>query len=326
MMQNNEFSECGRNVMLNPSDIAFLQKSSSLFKDVESSLLMLYLNDAERRKVSAQEPLLAPGQESRIVFVILSGSLGVKRALEDAEPFALLGSGECVCPVNVFDFKRVSAHVVAATDCEVLAVPDAGLLAMLNVSPQAAHNLVDVLANTPATVYTNTQVGANQEFEYGYHTYDCVNPVSGAYNRRWLMDNIKRLISRYSRDQHCFSFALVRLDGFADYNARFGALGGDQAVRTFAMTILQHIRPVDVLAHVDANRFVVFLPQANVEQSGTVVARIKSKIGEADITTPNGDALPPMPYSIGVCEGRADDTLDALIARADAVARRADTP
>jgi diguanylate cyclase (GGDEF)-like protein len=103
-------------------------------------------------------------------------------------------------------------------------------------------------------------------------------------------------------------------------------LGGDQAVRTFAMTILQHIRPVDVLAHVDANRFVVFLPQANVEQSGTVVARIKSKIGEADITTPNGDALPPMPYSIGVCEGRADDTLDALIARADAVARRADTP
>ncbi len=305
---------------MNSTEIISLLQESPLFMKVRSSLLASLLMKATRITVPAQQVLLTPGQENDRIYIVLSGRLRAQLNLDDTRPIALFGLSECVGEMSMFEDNQVSAYVIAATDCELLVVKHADVWAVLNESLQAAHNMLNILANRMRT--SNRILAESMESLHGYEAMDYINSITGIYNRRWLSENIARLIHRHTVSRQPCAFILLKIDNFAQYDALFGSLGCDQAQRTIAQTMLRCLRPNDVEAHLGEDQFAIFLPQTVMEYTGTVTGRLLEEIRQTTIVTPSGDALPPVTLSAGVSQVQSGDTLETLIARAQAALHR----
>lgn len=306
---------------MNTTEIVSLLQESPLFMKVRSSLLAAMLMKATRIKLVAEQILLTPGQENSRIYIVLSGRLRAQLNIDDTRPLALFGLSECVGEMSMFDDNQVSAFIIAATDCELLAINHAEVWAILNESLQASHNMLNILASRMRS--SNRILAESMEFLHGYEALDYINTTTGIYNRRWLSENIARLVHRHTLNQEASTFILLKVDNFGQYDALFGSLGCDQAQRTIAQTILRCLRPNDMAVHLSEDQFAIFLPQTKLENVGIVTGRLMEEIRQTTIVTPSGDALPPVTLSVGVSQVQSGDTLDSLIARTHAEMRSA---
>jgi diguanylate cyclase (GGDEF)-like protein len=294
--------------------IIMLQQESPLFQRVKSSSLAAHLANATRVKLSAGQVLLVPGQHNDRIYIVLSGRLRAQLNLDEKmNPVALFGLGECVGEISMFEDDIVSAYVVAATDCELLAVSHSEVWAILNESLQASHNMLNILSERLRT--SNSILAKTMENAPGYEALDYINTVTGIYNRHWLDQNMARLIHRHTVNQEPSTFILVVVDNFEQYGTQYGSLGSDQAQRTVAQVMMHCLRPNDVAAQLSESQFAAFMPQTRLENANAVMFRLQEEIGETAIVLPTGDALPQLSLSFGACQINPNDTLNDLIAR-----------
>jgi diguanylate cyclase (GGDEF)-like protein len=288
-------------------------QESPLFQKVNNSTLATMLAKTTRIRLTAEQILLTPGQQNDSIYIVLSGRLRAQLKVNDIKPLALFDIGECVGEMSMFDDNQVSAYVIAATDCELLAIKHADAWSVLNRSLQASRNPLALLSNRIRS--TNLRVAEWQEDAQVNGVLNYVSPVTGIYNRHWLSKNIGRLIQRHTRNQQPCASILMKVDNFEQINAGFGRRGSEQAQRSIAEALQQCLRPNDVEAHIEADQFAIFLPQTGADSAHIVVGRLLEEIDQMVIGIPSGEALPPVTLSIGIGQPQPGDTLDSLIAR-----------
>lgn len=312
---------------MNSTEVIILLQESPLFKKVKSSMLASLLMKSTQIRLGAEQVLMTPGQLNDQIYIILSGRLRAQINLYDTKPLAIFGTCECVGEMSMFDDNHVSSYIIATTDCELLAIPHIDAWAILNESLQASHNMLTILANrirsSNRVLAESMEYKKDSEYMQGYAALDYVNTVTGIYNRRWLSENIARLIYRYTVNHQPCAFILLKVENFNQFDARFGSLGSDQALRTIAQTMLRCLRPNDVATHISEDMFAIFLPQADPENVDRVTRRLLEEIGQTDIVTPNGDALPPIVLAVGISQLHSGDGMDSLIMRAHSSMRSA---
>jgi diguanylate cyclase (GGDEF)-like protein len=301
---------------MNSTELISLLQESDLFKKVKSSLLASLVMNATQMRLAAEQILITSEQQNDCIYIILSGRLKALIHPHDPKPLALFGIGECVGEMSMFNDHHASAYIAAVTDCELLSVPHSDAWAVLNESLQASHNMLNILAHRMRS--SNEVLAEKMEYLLGYETLDYVDTVTGIYNRRWLSENTSRLIHRYTVNHQPCAFILLKIDNFAQYAAKFGALGSDQAQRTVARAMLFCLRPNDVSAHIGDDQFAIFLPLTEHENINRVIGRLLERIEQTAIAIPSGDALPPITVQVGIVHPQPGDTLDSLVAHAHA--------
>jgi len=147
------------------------------------------------------------------------------------------------------------------------------------------------------------------------------DPLTGALNRRHLMETLARQIARCERQvSDGFALCMIDLDHFKRINDTLGHPVGDDVLIAVAKCIGASLRGIDYLARYGGEEFVVLLEGAPDE--GTLVAceRIRARVAQLRLPILNGLALS---VSIGVAGYEAGDSLAALIERADQALYRA---
>ncbi|MFZ2161910.1 MAG: GGDEF domain-containing protein [Sideroxyarcus sp.] len=288
---------------------------------MKNSTLVTLLANTTQVKLAAGQILLTPRQPNDRIYVILFGRLRAQLNVDDAKPIALFGIGECVGEMSMFDDHQVSAYVIAATDCELLAIEHVDAWAVLNRSLEASHNLLALLSNRIRATNRTLEEWLENAQSFGAVNY--VNAVTGIHNRHWLSENIGRMILRHTRNLQPCAFILLKIDNFGLIDTGFGKLGSEQAQRSIVETIQRHLRPNDVEVHLEADQFAIFLPQTGTDSARVVADRLLEEIDQMVIGTASGDALPPVMLSIAIGLPQPDDTLDRLIARTLPAIRRA---
>lgn len=151
--------------------------------------------------------------------------------------------------------------------------------------------------------------------------YECAirDPLSGLYTRLFMQDSISKLIAATRRgglDE--LAILMFDLDNFKSVNDTHGHDAGDRVIREFGAIVLTSIRETDVPVRYGGEEFIVALPSgAGHAQGGEVVAeRIRQAFASTPIKLTNGQTL-SVSASCGVAYCRKDDTLPALIQRAD---------
>jgi len=302
-----------RRHIINSTQIINLLQESPLFQKVKESTLVTLLANTSRVKLAAEQILLTPGLYNDHIYVVLSGRLRAQLNVDDAKPLALFGIGECVGEMSMFDDHQGSAYVIATTDCELLVIEHVEAWSVLNRSLQASHNLLALLSNRIRATNRTLAVWRENAQDFGALNY--VNPVTGIYNRRWLSENIVRLILRHTRNRQPCAFILLKVDNFGLIDAGFGKLGSEQAQRSLVEALQRHLRPNDIEVHIDADQFAIILPKTGTDSAHVIADRLLEEIDQMVIGTPSGDALPPVTLSIGIGLPQPDDTLESLIAR-----------
>src|SRR3989475_11515669 len=86
------------------------------------------------------------------------------------------------------------------------------------------------------------------------------DPLTGGYNRRYLMLRLHEEANRASRYQQPLSLILIDLDGFKTVNDRWGHGAGDEVLKQVVQLLASQSRRDSVVARYGGDEFVPLLP------------------------------------------------------------------
>jgi len=102
--------------------------------------------------------------------------------------------------------------------------------------------------------------------------------MTGLYNTRHLKRVLGEEIKRSLRYMRPFSFIMLDIDYFKNYNDRLGHLRGDEVLRIIANLLQQNTREVDLVFRYGGEEFSVIIPEVSKEEAYTMAERIRRVI------------------------------------------------
>jgi diguanylate cyclase len=145
-----------------------------------------------------------------------------------------------------------------------------------------------------------------------------LDPLTGLMNRRGFERAVKDLLT----NGDCFSTAalmLADIDHFKRVNDTYGHLLGDKVLRAIAQTLQANIKGRDLAARLGGEEFAVLLPHTTLQGARTLAEQIRNAVSAGRIRRGDGKDSPgAVTISLGVAIGRKGDSLEELLARADA--------
>lgn len=136
------------------------------------------------------------------------------------------------------------------------------------------------------------------------------DPLTGLYNRRFLLDHIWREISRAERSEGIVSTVMMDLRGFKSINDRLGHPVGDSVLVRTARVIRESLRAIDAGGRWGGDEFVLVLPNTDMVSAFAVIERVRSRIGALPLASRGGPAL-DLHYGVASYphDGRSPDFL-----------------
>jgi diguanylate cyclase (GGDEF)-like protein len=150
-------------------------------------------------------------------------------------------------------------------------------------------------------------------------TLSHLDPLTGLYNRRFLVEQAPRMWRQARRDGTRVAAMVLDLDHFKRLNDAHGHAAGDAVLRAVAGSLTATVRPADVLARTGGEEIVVLGLVADPDEAAHLAERLRTAV--ATSRTEDGHAVTA---SIGIALTRPSDGEDAagalwrLVDRADA--------
>lgn len=160
-----------------------------------------------------------------------------------------------------------------------------------------------------------------RERDMAHHLADH-DALTGVLNRRALVRRLHEAETQARAQHQPLALIFLDMDHFKSVNDRYGHQTGDACLRVVAEAIADELRPPDSLGRYGGEEFVAVLPGTTQRHAMAVAERIRHSIETLPVHA-RGHTLQTT-VSIGVASllGPAD-TVDELIARADAALYRA---
>lgn len=134
-------------------------------------------------------------------------------------------------------------------------------------------------------------------------------------NRRGFDRQLDALIDRATRHGEGGALLFIDVDNLKTLNDSFGHDAGDAALVEVAAILTRGTRQSDCVARYGGDEFAVLLARVDLDQANETALRLADRIAEADFHF-QGRRI-PLSAAIGLSEIRANDTPEAVIARAD---------
>ena len=148
------------------------------------------------------------------------------------------------------------------------------------------------------------------------HRVAVTDPLTGAYNREFLMQRLpQELEAAVDRDRP-LSVAMVDVDHFKSVNDHYGHGVGAVVLSEVARRLRGAIRAGDLLVRYGGEEFLAVLPKADAGRAWEVGERMRQRVCERAFDVGDGLAL-LLRVSVGVAQWRTGERMPALIERAD---------
>lgn len=152
-----------------------------------------------------------------------------------------------------------------------------------------------------------------QKLEEAHHVTELeglamTDPLTGLYNRRYLMEELENMLSRAHRSGQPFMVLMFDVDGFKAINDRWGHPFGDRVLRKVAQTLQRTLRRGEILGRYGGDEFILLVAGDHPSALDTVDRAIEAVRQETNLSVSVGLAHWP----------RDGKTPEDLIHRADA--------
>src|ERR1700733_4688507 len=118
------------------------------------------------------------------------------------------------------------------------------------------------------------QITDKQAQFYSLRNLSMLDPLTGLYNRRFAEQRLAAEVARTQRMGHPLALVMLDLKQFSLVNERLGSDAGDQALREFGARMSSVIRGSDLAVRLDADKFMMVLPECANEQLNRVLSRL----------------------------------------------------
>lgn len=153
-------------------------------------------------------------------------------------------------------------------------------------------------------------------FERRVESLMLTDPLTGLWNRRHFDLRLREELGRARRYSAPLALLILDVDRFKRVNDRFGHPEGDRVLQLLSSMIRDGFRRSDVVCRFGGEEIAILAPNTGIDEALALAERTRERISQTVIP------LAGEPYritiSVGLAAVRADDTPEALLARADA--------
>lgn len=172
-------------------------------------------------------------------------------------------------------FRPTSMRVVPIS---FKGLPLGAVVLAYSTEPSAA------LVNLLSVLRAPTGVALNNALAYeAFQRLAAVDPLTGAYNRRFGFERLQEEYFRSLRSSVPLGLVSFDLDHFKDVNDTYGHLAGDRVLREVTAIAKLGLREGDVLIRTGGEEFLVLLPGAGLQDTREAAQRICHAVSSASI-------------------------------------------
>lgn len=143
------------------------------------------------------------------------------------------------------------------------------------------------------------------------------DPLTGAYNRRFLNEVLDKKMADARRYMHHLAVVVADIDHFKKINDTYGHDAGDHVLKTVVATIGASLRAGDVLARTGGEEFLLVLQVTDAAAAMLVAERVRARLERTPIGLPDGGNV-RVTMSLGVALFQPEHgSRDQLIKAAD---------
>jgi len=221
-----------------------------------------------------------------------------------------------ICPqLRVVEATRQLPILLLANDSEIARVAK-------GLDLGANDYLVRPVDPNELIARTRTQLRHRRHYERMRSNYEqnlalaLVDPLTGAFNRRYLEAHVPKLFRRSHESNKPLSVLMVDIDHFKQVNDTHGHPAGDAVLQETVNRIMSSLRPFDLVTRMGGEEFAVIMPETDPVAAFSIAERLRERIAGLPIMLPSGKPI-VITASIGIASlGKADE-LPAVLKRAD---------
>jgi diguanylate cyclase (GGDEF)-like protein len=196
---------------------------------------------------------------------------------------------------------------------------------LVNDQPVSVHALQDGDYLRIGNCIYRFLAGGNIEREYYEEIYrlTIIDALTGAYNRRYLLEFLDREVSRSVRHRRPLALVLFDIDLFKNINDDLGHLAGDYTLCELSARVRAALRKEEVLARYGGEEFALGLVETTFDGAAAMAERVRALV-EGHAFTYEGHTY-SLTISLGIATTSGEESLTPteLIRRADARLHRA---
>lgn len=141
--------------------------------------------------------------------------------------------------------------------------------------------------------------------------------LTGLFNRRALIEMLRREMDRAGRYGSELSLILCDIDKFKKINDTYGHAAGDKALQIVSETIRSSLRKADIVGRHGGDEFMIIAPETSVEGARNLAEKIRASIEKIELQVTEQKKI-KLSLSMGVTAfGPTGGDIDTLVTRAD---------
>lgn len=148
-----------------------------------------------------------------------------------------------------------------------------------------------------------------------------LDALTGLLNHGEILTILREAIDKTRTRSQPLSVIMADIDFFKRVNDTYGHLVGDEVLINVAGRIRSAIRDFDLAGRYGGEEFLMILNNTDLQTAATIAERIRQNIGDCPLHI--GHLQLPVTISLGAAELQPEDTMNALVERADKALYRA---
>ncbi len=167
---------------------------------------------------------------------------------------------------------------------------------------------VEVFSDSAATRKVDQRVDELEQLAFR-------DALTGSPNRRFLHLKVEQALDEHCRFSRRYGLLLFDLDRFKQVNDIYGHEIGDALLKAVAQTLMQGLRPIDIVGRWGGEEFLVVMPDLDAVELGDLAERCRVLIAQSSVTTTASRIS--VTASIGATVLGHSDSVESAVRRAD---------
>ena len=141
--------------------------------------------------------------------------------------------------------------------------------------------------------------------------------LTGLFNRRYTVSRLRQALDGLRTNHEPVTTALIDIDHFKRINDTWGHNAGDQVLKEICARLSEQLRAIDIAGRYGGEEFLVVFSNTTARDACDAMERARLAVCATPVTLRETGDIINVTMSVGVAEASLEDSVEALIERAD---------